>query len=114
ARAAAPPPPAPAAGQCRLGTQLWGDPGSSRVTGSVRAEPTFASFRVPGRRQRENPPHGHVRLALVLLERAPRLGVARATLLRDAQLDERQLRDPSGRIPLAAIGCLWGSRASHA
>ena len=80
---------------------------------SVRAEPTFASFRVPGRRSRAHQPTGHVRLALVLLERAPRLGVARATLLRDAQLDERQLRDPSGRIPLAAVARLWRSVASH-
>jgi len=49
-----------------------------------------------------NQPTGHVRLALVLLERAPQLGISRDTLLRDAKLDERQLSDPTGRIPLGA------------
>jgi len=82
---------------------------------SVRAEPTFATVGVPYRRRRQRPNHptGHVRLALVLLERAPRLGVSRDRLLRDAKLDEKQLRDPSGRIPLAAIARLWRSVASH-
>jgi AraC-like DNA-binding protein len=81
----------------------------------VRAEPIFATTGVSYRRKRQrlNQPTGHVRLALVLLERAPKLGVARDTLLRDAKLDERQLRDPSGRIPLAAIARLWRSVASH-
>jgi AraC-like DNA-binding protein len=54
-----------------------------------------------------------VRLALVLLERAPRLGVSRDTLLRDAKLDERQLADPSGRIPLSAVARLWRSLAAQ-
>jgi AraC-like DNA-binding protein len=49
----------------------------------------------------------------VLLERAPKLGVSRETLLRDAKLDEQQLRDPSGRIPLAAVARLWRSVASN-
>jgi len=57
---------------------------------------------------------GHVRLALVLLDRAPQLGVSRDTLLQETKLDERQLRDPAGRIPLAAIARLWRSLASHA
>jgi AraC-like DNA-binding protein len=55
---------------------------------------------------------GHVRLALVLLDRAPQLGVSRDTLLREAKLDERQLRDPAGRVPLAAIARLWRALAS--
>jgi Arabinose-binding domain of AraC transcription regulator, N-term len=49
----------------------------------------------------------------VLLERAPRLGVSRDTLLRDAKLDERQLSDASGRIPLAAVARLWRALAAR-
>jgi len=77
----------------------------------VRAEPTFATGAQT--RTRPGQPTGHVRLAFLLLERAPKLGVARETLLQDARLDERQLRDPSGRIPLAAVARLWRSVASH-
>jgi hypothetical protein len=80
----------------------------------VNAEPTFATGgSYPRTRPRPSQPTGHVRLALVLLERAPQLGVSRETLLRDAKLDERQLRDPAGRIPLAAVARLWRSVASH-
>ena len=60
-----------------------------------------------------NQPTGHVRLVLILLERAPKLGVSRDTLIREAKLDERQLRDPSGRIPLETIARLWRSIAAH-
>jgi AraC-like DNA-binding protein len=59
-------------------------------------------------------PTGHARLALVALERAPLLGVSRDTLLRESKLDERQLRDPGGRIPLAAVTRLWRAVASRA
>jgi AraC-like DNA-binding protein len=80
----------------------------------VSAEPTFATGgSYPRTRPRPSQPTGHVRLALVLLERAPQLGVSRETLLRDAKLDERQLRGPAGRIPLAAVARLWRSVASH-
>jgi AraC-like DNA-binding protein len=79
----------------------------------ARTEPTFATGSPPSRRARSGQPTGHVRLALLLLERAPQLGVARETLLRDATLDEKQLSDPSGRIPLAAVARLWRSLASH-
>jgi hypothetical protein len=55
----------------------------------ARTEPTFATGSPPSRRARSGQPTGHVRLALLLLERAPQLGVARETLLRDAKLDEK-------------------------
>jgi Arabinose-binding domain of AraC transcription regulator, N-term len=45
-------------------------------------------------------------------DRAPQLGVSRDTLLREAKIDERQLRDPAGRVPLAAIARLWRAVAS--
>jgi len=60
-----------------------------------------------------NQPSGLARLALIHLERVTRLGVARETLLREAKLDERQLRDPDARIPLAAITRLWHAVTSH-
>src|SRR5262245_55337795 len=47
------------------------------------------------------------------LERAPQLGVARETLLREAKLDENQLRDPDARIPLAAVARLWRAVTKH-
>ena len=56
---------------------------------------------------------GLARLALMQLERAPQLGVARATLLREAKLDESQLRDPDARIPLAAVARLWRAVTKH-
>lgn len=60
-----------------------------------------------------NEPSGLARLALVHLERTTRLGVPRETLLREARLDERQLRDPDSRIPLAAVARLWRAVTSH-
>jgi len=41
------------------------------------------------------------------LERAARLGVPRAELLREARLREEQLRDPDARVPRSAIVRLW-------
>src|SRR5437867_8155052 len=58
-------------------------------------------------------PSGLVRLVLVQLERLGELGVARDVLLRQAQIDERQLPDPDARIPLAAVTRLWRVAAEH-
>jgi AraC-like DNA-binding protein len=52
-------------------------------------------------------PSGLVRLVLVQLDKLGQLGVARDALLREAKVDERQLRDPDGRIPLSAVERLW-------
>jgi AraC-like DNA-binding protein len=41
------------------------------------------------------------------------LGLARDVLLREAKVDERQLRDPDGRISLDAVARLWRVAASH-
>jgi AraC-like DNA-binding protein len=60
-----------------------------------------------------NEPSGLARLALMHLERTTQMGVSRATLMREARLDERQLRDPDSRIPLAAVGQLWRAAAKH-
>ena len=60
-----------------------------------------------------NEPSGLARLALVHLERAAQLGVSRDTLLREARLDERQLRDPDSRIPLTAVARLWRAVTKH-
>lgn len=54
-----------------------------------------------------NQPSGLVRLVLVQLDKLARLGVSREALLREAKIDEQQLRDPDGRIPLAAVARLW-------
>src|SRR5262249_27132762 len=107
--------PAPAARRRPLATGSWMMSWSGQLQSDryVRAEPTLKTGSQPRRRARPGQPTGHVRLALVLLERAPQLGVARETLLADAKLDEKQLGDPSGRIPLAAVACLWRSLASH-
>ena len=59
-------------------------------------------------------PSGLARLVLVQLERAEQLGVARETLLREAKVDERQLRDPDARIPLEAIARIWRVAGAHA
>jgi AraC-like DNA-binding protein len=56
---------------------------------------------------------GLARLALVHLERAAQLGVSRDTLLREAKLDERQLRDPDSRIPLIAYARMWRAVTKH-
>ncbi|MGH7303540.1 MAG: AraC family transcriptional regulator [Candidatus Rokuibacteriota bacterium] len=58
-------------------------------------------------------PSGLARLVLVQLERLAQLGLARATLLREAKIDERQLRDPDARIPLEAIARIWRVAATH-
>ena len=60
-----------------------------------------------------NEPSGLARLALLHLERAAQLGVSRDTLLREAKLDERQLRDPDSRIPLTAVTRLWRAVSDH-
>ena len=44
-------------------------------------------------------PSGLVRLVLVQLERLGELGLAREVLLREAKVDERQLRDPDALKP---------------
>jgi AraC-like DNA-binding protein len=58
-------------------------------------------------------PSGLVRLVLVQLDKLGEMGVARDRLLREAKIDERQLRDPDGRIPLDAVARLWRVAASH-
>jgi AraC-like DNA-binding protein len=60
-----------------------------------------------------NQPSGLVRLVLVQLDKLGHLGLARDALLREAKIDERQLRDPDGRIPLAAVERLWRVAASQ-
>ena len=58
-------------------------------------------------------PSGLVRLVLVQLDKLGQLGLAREMLLREAKIDERQLRDPDARIPLAAVERLWRFAAEH-
>ena len=58
-------------------------------------------------------PSGLARLALVQLDRLGQMGLARDLLLREARVDERQLRDPDARIPLDAVARLWRVAASH-
>jgi AraC-like DNA-binding protein len=60
-----------------------------------------------------NEPSSLARLALIHLERAARFGVPRAELLRDAKLNEEQLRDPDARIPRSAMVRLWHAVASR-
>jgi AraC-like DNA-binding protein len=48
------------------------------------------------------------------LERAARFGLSRDELLRQARLDEAQLRDPDQRIPIAAVVRLWRAIATDA
>ena len=52
-------------------------------------------------------PSGLARLALLPLARMSALGIPYAQLMRAAGLDERQLRNPDARIPLAAVARLW-------
>ena len=52
-------------------------------------------------------PSGLARLALLPLTRMSALGIPYAQLMRAAGLDERQLRNPDARIPLAAVARLW-------
>jgi AraC-like DNA-binding protein len=58
-------------------------------------------------------PSGLARVALMHLAHAARWGVPRAELLREARLDEEQLRDPDARVPHAALVRLWHAVASH-
>ena len=60
-----------------------------------------------------NQPSGLVRLVLVHLDKLRRFGVSRDAILRDAKIDERQLRDPDGRIPLSAVERLWRTAGAH-
>ena len=54
-----------------------------------------------------------VRLVLAQLDKLRQMGVARDVLLREAKVDERQLRDPDGRIPLDAVARLWHAAEAH-
>jgi AraC-like DNA-binding protein len=54
------------------------------------------------------------RVILAQLDRTTRLGLSRADLLRQARLDERQLRDPDGRIPISAVVRLWQAITARA
>ena len=54
------------------------------------------------------------RLVLMYLERTTRLGLPREDLLRQARLDEAQLRDPDGRIPISAVVRLWHAITARA
>jgi len=58
-------------------------------------------------------PSGLVRLVLVQLDKLSEMGISRELLLREAKIDERQLRDPDGRLPLDAYARLWHVAASH-
>lgn len=58
-------------------------------------------------------PSGLVRLVLVQLDKLGQLGLARDVLLREAKVDERQLQDPDGRIPLQAVERLWRVAAAR-
>jgi AraC-like DNA-binding protein len=60
-----------------------------------------------------NQPSGLVRLVLVQLEKLGEMGLPRDLLLREAKIDERQLRDPDARIPLDAVTRLWHAAATH-
>jgi len=60
-----------------------------------------------------NQPSALVRLVLVQLEKLGEMGLPRDVLLREAKIDERQLRDPDGRIPLDAVTRLWHAAATH-
>jgi AraC-like DNA-binding protein len=52
-------------------------------------------------------PTGLARLALVHLDEATRVGLAREDLLRESGLSEEQLRDPDARIPLSTVARIW-------
>ena len=59
-------------------------------------------------------PFGLARIALMVLDRTSRWGLPRDEILREARLDETQLRDPDSRIPVAAIARLWRAIAARA
>jgi AraC-like DNA-binding protein len=63
--------------------------------------------------RRLNQPSALVRLVVVQLDKLAQLGLSRDVLLREAQIDERQLRDPDARIPLQALARLWRAADSH-
>src|SRR4030095_8676419 len=63
--------------------------------------------------RRLNQPSALVRLVVVQLDKLAQLGLSRDVLLREAQIDERQLRDPDARIPLQAVARLWRAADSH-
>ncbi|HEY3064170.1 MAG TPA: AraC family transcriptional regulator [Methylomirabilota bacterium] len=56
---------------------------------------------------------GLARLVLMVLDRIARCGLSREELLRQARLDEAQLRDPDHRIPISAVARLWRAIAAH-
>ena len=58
-------------------------------------------------------PSGLARMVLLHLAHAARWGVSRVELLREARLDEAQLRDPDARVPRAAIVRLWHAVAAR-
>lgn len=58
-------------------------------------------------------PSGLVRLVLLQLDKLAGMGISRELLLREAKIDERQLRDPDGRISLDVYARLWRVAASH-
>ena len=58
-------------------------------------------------------PSGLARLVLLHLAHAARWGVSRVELLREARLDEAQLRDPDARVPRTAIVRLWHAVAAR-
>jgi AraC-like DNA-binding protein len=76
---------------------------------TVRAPRTLES----GGRRRVKEPSGLARVALLHLAHAARWGVSRVELLREARLDEEQLRDPDARVPRAAIVRLWHAVAAR-
>lgn len=58
-------------------------------------------------------PSGLARLVLMTLERTSRWGVSREELLKDARLDEAQLRDPDSRVPISAVVRMWRAIATR-
>src|SRR5262249_35644427 len=109
----------PSAGRYLLGTRGWrGRPGGTGGTDKrgeqlllSESRPTTAADPRP--QMAVNEPFGLARAALVHLERASRFGVPRAELLREARLNEDQLRDPDARVPRSAIVRLWRAVASR-
>jgi len=56
---------------------------------------------------------GLARLVSMVLDRAARCGFSREDLVRQARLDEAQLRDPDHRIPISGAIRLWRVIANH-
>jgi len=59
-------------------------------------------------------PTGLARLPIVLLDRAEKLGMDRAELVRMTGLTEETLADPEARIPAAKIEALWRAMVARA